>query len=52
MEKNQIRFKMSKERIQWYQKEIQRLQKIDNQITLKVQHQLNVMDQNERCHGK
>jgi len=52
MEKNQDQFKMSKERILWYQKEIQRLKEIDKQITLKVQHQLNVMDQKERCHGR
>ena len=52
MKANQDQFKMSNERIQFYQKEIQRLKEIDKQITLKVQHQLNVMDQNERCNGK
>ena len=44
--------RMTTERIQWYQKEIQRLKEIDKQTTLKVQHQLNVMDQKERCHAK
>ena len=38
--------------VQWYIKEIHKLQEIDKQITLKIQHQLNVMDQNERCHEK
>jgi hypothetical protein len=52
MKANQDQFKMSNERIQFYQKEIERLKEIDKQITLKVQHQLNVMDQNERCNGK
>ena len=52
MKSNQDQFKMTNERIQWYQKEIQRLKEIDKQITLRVQHQLNVMDQNVRCHGK
>ena len=38
---------MSKKRCLWYQKEIQILKEIDNQITFKFQHQLNVLD-----HGK
>ncbi len=38
--------------VQWYIKEIDKLQEIDKQITLKIQHQLNVMDQNDRCHEK
>lgn len=52
MKANQDQFKMSNERIQWYQKEIQRLHEMDKQITLKVQHQLNEMDQKKRCNGK
>lgn len=38
--------------VQWYIKEIQRLEEIDKQITLKVQHQLNVMNQKQRCHDR
>jgi len=52
MKANQDQFKMSTERIQFYQKEIQRLKEIDKQITLKVQQQLNVMDQNEKCNAR
>ena len=43
---------MTKEKYLWYKEEIHRLKEIDKQITLKIQHQLNVMDQKERCHGK
>jgi hypothetical protein len=42
---------MTQERFLYYKKEIQRLKEIDNQITLKIQHQLNVMDQKQKCHG-
>lgn len=45
-------YPIKKRSVQWYIKEIKRLEEVDNQITLKVQHQLNVMDQKERCHGR
>ena len=47
-----VKYPTKKRNVQWYIKEIQRLEEIDKQITLKVQHQLNVMDQKERCHGR
>tara|TARA_R100000781_G_scaffold63337_1_gene40205 strand:- start:5810 stop:5977 length:168 start_codon:yes stop_codon:yes gene_type:complete len=36
---------MSSERFLWYKNEIQKLRKYDLEITLKIQHQLNVMDE-------
>ncbi len=47
-----IKKTMSKKRWLWYQNEIIRLQKIDHQTTLRVQHQLNVMDQKKKNHGR
>ena len=44
MKANQDKFKMSSEKFIWYKEEINRLKEIDKQITLKVQHQLNVME--------
>tara|TARA_R100000278_G_scaffold117007_1_gene96718 strand:- start:427 stop:618 length:192 start_codon:yes stop_codon:yes gene_type:complete len=47
-----IKKTMSKKRWLWYQKEIIRLQKIDQETTLRVQHQLNVMDQKKKNNGR
>ena len=38
---------MTKEKFVWYKNETHRLKEVDKQITLKVQHRLNVMDQLE-----
>ena len=43
---------MTTKRYLWYKNEIQRLKELDKQITLKIHHQLNVMDQKEKNHGK
>lgn len=47
-----IKETMSKERWLWYQNEITRLKKIDYETTLRVQHQLNVMDQKKKNHER
>lgn len=39
---------MTKKRFYEYKREIERLQKVDNEISLKVQHKLNVMDAKEK----
>lgn len=42
----------TKRSVQWYIKEIQKLEEIDKQTALKVQHQLNVIDQKEKRYDR
>tara|TARA_R110000851_G_scaffold30062_5_gene82192 strand:+ start:6156 stop:6338 length:183 start_codon:yes stop_codon:yes gene_type:complete len=42
---------MTSAKIEWYKNEIKRLEEIDNKITLRVQQQLNVMDQKSVSNG-